>query len=40
LFILIGTGMILQWSIVLISGGAPEVQSEPVRLAFHLGRSF
>ncbi len=34
--ILVGILMIAQWSFFLASGSVPEVQSEPIRLAFHL----
>ena len=32
--------MIAQWSFFLLAGQAPEVQAEPVRLAFHLAAEF
>jgi hypothetical protein len=38
--ILIGILMIVQWSFFLATGSVPEVQSEPIRLAFHLAAEF
>jgi hypothetical protein len=34
--ILVGTGMLVQWAMFLLSGSVPEVRSEPIRLSFHL----
>jgi hypothetical protein len=38
--ILVGILMTGQWSFFLASGSVPEVQSEPIRLAFHLAAEF
>jgi hypothetical protein len=34
--IFVGLMMIAQWSFFLLAGQVPEIQTEPVRLAFHL----
>ena len=34
--IAVGLGMVLQWLFFLVSGQVPEVQTEPLRIAFHL----
>jgi hypothetical protein len=34
--ILVGIGMIGQWSVSLATGRVPELKSEPFRIAFHL----
>ena len=38
--ILTGFLMIAQWSVSILSGGVPEFQSEPWRIAFHLAAEF
>jgi hypothetical protein len=38
--ILVGILMMAQWSFFLATGSVPEVQSEPIRLAFHLAAEF
>lgn len=38
--IVVGLMMIAQWSFFLITGRVPELQSEPIRLAFHLTAEF
>lgn len=38
--ILIGIGMIAQWAVSILSGGVPEFQTEPWRIAFHLAAEF
>ena len=35
--IIVGFGMIVQWTLSIISGNVPEFQTEPWRIAFHLG---
>ena len=37
---LVGVFMLAQWGLTLGTGQAPEVQSEPIRLAFHLVAEF
>lgn len=34
--IVIGGSMLLQWTVFLLTGNVPELQSEPLRIAFHL----
>ena len=34
--IVVGFGMIVQWMFFIISGNVPELQTEPLRIAFHL----
>lgn len=34
--ILVGFGMIAQWTVFIASGNVPEFQTEPWRIAFHL----
>jgi len=34
--IIIGVVMLLQWGFFLLSGQVPELETEPVRIAFHL----
>lgn len=34
--ILVGAAMAVQWSVSLLSGGVPELQTEPIALGFHL----
>jgi hypothetical protein len=34
--IIIGVGMIAQWSFAIVSGGVPEFQTAPWAIAFHL----
>lgn len=34
--LLVGTGMLGMWSMLLVTGQVPEVETEPIRLAFHL----
>lgn len=36
----VGAGMLVWWAILLASGQVPEVETEPVRLAFHLVGEF
>jgi hypothetical protein len=38
--IFVGIMMIAQWTFFLMTGSVPEVQSEPIRLAFHLAAEF
>lgn len=38
--ILVGLLMIAQWTFSILSGGVPEFQSEPWRIAFHLTAEF
>jgi hypothetical protein len=38
--ILVGVLMLAQWGLTLGIGQAPEVRSEPIRLAFHLAAEF
>ena len=38
--ILIGFLMIAQWTFSIVSGGVPEFQTEPWRIAFHLAAEF
>jgi hypothetical protein len=38
--ILVGIGMIGQWSVSLATGRVPELKSEPFRIAFHLAGEF
>ncbi len=38
--ILVGVFMLAQWGVTLGTGQAPEVRSEPIRLAFHLAAEF
>jgi hypothetical protein len=38
--IFVGLMMAVQWSLFLLAGQVPEVQSEPIRLAFHLAAEF
>lgn len=35
--IVVGIGMIVQWTFFIVSGNVPEFQTEPWRIAFHLG---
>lgn len=34
--VLCGLGMLAQWTMFILSGQVPELQSEPYRIAFHL----
>ena len=34
--LIIGTMMIMQWAFFIITGQVPELQTEPIRIAFHL----
>jgi len=34
--IVIGFGMIIQWTLSIVSGNVPEFQTEPWRISFHL----
>ena len=34
--LVVGVGMILQWAFFIVTGNVPELQSEPIRIAFHL----
>ena len=36
----VGILMIIQWGFFLASGQVPELQSEPIRIAFHLAAEF
>ena len=38
--IVVGIGMIAQWTFSIVSGGVPEFQTEPWRIAFHLAGEF
>jgi hypothetical protein len=38
--ILVGVFMLAQWGFTLGTGQTPEIQSEPIRLAFHLAAEF
>jgi len=38
--ILVGILMVAQWTFFLATGSVPEVQTEPIRLAFHLAAEF
>jgi hypothetical protein len=38
--IVVGCLMIVQWILSIISGGVPELQSEPWRIGFHLAAEF
>ncbi|MBI9044742.1 MAG: hypothetical protein JEZ06_09665 [Anaerolineaceae bacterium] len=38
--IVMGVGMIGQWGMFIITGQVPELQSEPVAIAFHLAAEF
>jgi hypothetical protein len=38
--ILVGLLMIAQWGFSILSGGVPEFQNEPWRIAFHLAAEF
>lgn len=38
--IAVGLMMIAQWTFFLIAGRVPELQSEPIRLVFHLAAEF
>jgi hypothetical protein len=38
--IVVGIGMIAQWTLSIVSGGVPEFQTEPWRIAFHLAGEF
>lgn len=38
--ILVGSLMIAQWTISILSGGVPEFQTEPWRIGFHLAAEF
>jgi hypothetical protein len=38
--IVVGFGMIAQWTFSILSGGVPEFQTEPWRIAFHLAAEF
>lgn len=38
--ILVGMFMLAQWGFILGTGQAPEVRSEPIRLAFHVAAEF
>jgi len=35
--IVVGFGMIVQWTFFILSGNVPEFQTEPLRISFHLG---
>jgi hypothetical protein len=34
--IVVGSGMIVQWTFSIVTGGVPELQTEPWRIALHL----
>ena len=38
--LLVGVSMLVQWTVSYISGGIPELKTEPARIAFHLGAEF
>jgi hypothetical protein len=38
--LVVGTGMIGQWLLFLITGQVPELQTEPLRIRFHLAAEF
>jgi hypothetical protein len=38
--IVVGCLMIVQWILSIVSGGVPELQSEPWRIGFHLAAEF
>ena len=38
--IIVGILMLAQWGFFLAAGQVPEVQTEPIRLAFHLAAEF
>ena len=38
--IVVGSLMIIQWILSILSGGVPEFQTEPWRIAFHLAAEF
>lgn len=38
--IVVGFGMIAQWTFSIVSGGVPEFRTEPWRIAFHLAAEF
>ena len=38
--IIVGVSMALQWAAFLATGNVPELQSEPLRIAFHLAAEF
>jgi hypothetical protein len=38
--IVVGVGMIGQWTLSLVSGQVPELRSEPIRIRFHLAAEF
>jgi hypothetical protein len=38
--IVVGFGMIAQWTLSIVSGSVPEFQTEPWRIAFHLAAEF
>jgi hypothetical protein len=38
--IVVGCLMIVQWMLSIVSGGVPELQSEPWRIGFHLAAEF
>ena len=38
--IVVGFGMIAQWTFSIVSGGVPEFQTEPWRIGFHLAAEF
>ena len=38
--IVVGVGMIGQWTVSLVGGQVPELRSEPIRIRFHLAAEF
>ncbi len=38
--IVVGSGMIGQWSLSLANGQVPELRTEPIRIRFHLAAEF
>ena len=38
--LVVGTGMIGQWILFLITGQVPELETEPLRIRFHLAAEF
>ncbi len=40
LALVVGVGMIGQWTLFLVSGRVPELDTEPIRIRFHLAAEF
>ncbi|MBN1851429.1 MAG: hypothetical protein JW829_01845 [Pirellulales bacterium] len=34
--VVVGGAMLVQWSVFILTGNVPELQNEPIRIAFHL----